>query len=1060
MPDLMEGLALAGRIALILALGALAGAGLLRLFRPGAGRLAHRLQWAAWLLVTGATGLLLGLFLADAFAFTYVAGRSSRSMATIYKVSALWAGQEGSLLLWLWLQSGYALIVSHRAGPGQILAGRAAGILALISAFFALLVAFVVSPFTLHPNPPADGAGMNPILQSYWMTAHPVMLYLGYIGLSVPFAYGAASLMTPSDAWIRLTRRWSLVAWTFLSLGILFGARWAYEELGWGGYWGWDPVENASFMPWLVATAFIHSGLIQEKRGMLKRWNHGLILAAYALTLFGTFITRSGILSSVHAFVESDISPWFIGFIGLVLAGYLYGLARRWEGLADERPIESPLSKEAAFLANNVIFIATAFAIFWGTVFPLVASALGHQVTVGAPYFERVSGPLLWLMIVLMGIGPLIAWRRATARNLQRQFTAPVINGLFMVVWLWVVGLREIVILFSLPAVVFVFTTILMEFARGLGVRMRSRGEPFWLALPRMMNRSPGRYGGYIVHLGVLLMVVGIAASSVYQYESNVVLAVGEEARIAGYTLRLYDLRSTVHGSVPAVEADLLVRNERGPLGFLRPSKRFYPGTVETMGPSTEVAFYTTVRGDLYAVLAGWEPYGSLVGLKLYFNPLVWLIWAGGGLMIFGSLFAFWPRSRNALSESESALASLAELEYDYQMGKVGEAEYAALFAELSEKAEAHLAREAQVAEGVVDAWLRRYAAGGKGLALLLSAAVLSAAPGAPGAAQEAQIGVLSDVHVVSVDGARLSVLNLVTVTHVGAEAVEAVRLAVPENAVLIESLPDGLEPADGGVLLDRRGLAPGESRRYTLRYEMPVVRWPFPLQREVLYPTQQIVLLVDDERLKVSGIDVVRAGSEVVAGAPFAVYQSQWVEAGSLWQAVLKPAPGAGALPGWDPAVDGLGVLAEADSFPGWWLVKGIVELPRAVLAAVAVGLGAAAGALWRRERRSAAGARGGAAREGGLLAAGAAGKAAAAAEVERLVRSLARLAIAREEGAVSGWAYRRRRALLERRLRAVLEGAEGGDGRGLLVAVREELRRDRLSAQAEGSDQANARD
>src|SRR5690606_37079874 len=491
------------------------------------------------------------------------------------------------------------LVIAGRARSGKPLHRGAAGILAAVAAFFAAMVAWALDPFAYRLPAPADGAGMNPILQSYWMTSHPVMLYLGYVGFSVPFAYALSSLVTGEREWIRITRRWSLVAWTFLSLGILYGARWAYEVLGWGGYWGWDPVENASFMPWLVATAFIHSGVIEEKRGMLRRWNYALVFVTYLLTVFGTFVTRSGILTSVHAFVESDVSPWFIGYMGVASAAYLYAMIARWPQLADDRAIVSPLSKESSFLASNVVFLAMGFAIFWGTVFPLVAAAFGRQVTVGTPYFERVTGPLFWAMVVLMGIGPLIAWRQATAENLKRQFAAPLLNAIFMAVWLLVIGVRELAILLTLPAVMFVAVTILMEFAKGLSVRRKSRRELWLLALLRMMNRSPGRYGGYVVHLGVLMMVVGIALSQVYQEETTAVLEVGQQAAVGPYRLTLFHIDEAVHGGVPAVEAALLVRDrENRPLGYLLPSKRFYPTADPGQGPTTQVAIYGTWKGD------------------------------------------------------------------------------------------------------------------------------------------------------------------------------------------------------------------------------------------------------------------------------------------------------------------------------------------------------------------------------------------------------------------------------------------------------------------------------
>lgn len=1014
--------------------------------KRGAGSL--WLHAAAWVLVTAAMGLLIGLFLADAFAFEYVAGRSSRALAPVYKVTALWAGQEGSLLLWLWLQAGFGLIVAIKARRGRWLDRGAAAILAAISAFFAVLVAWVLAPFALRLPAPADGAGLNPILQSYWMTSHPVMLYLGYVGFSVPFAYALSSLVTGEAAWIRTTRRWSLVAWTFLSVGILYGARWAYEVLGWGGYWGWDPVENASFMPWLVATAFIHSGIIEEKRGMLRRWNHALVLVTYLLTIFGTFITRSGILSSVHAFVESDISPWFIGYMGVFLAVFLYALIARWPQLADERPIVSPLSKESSFLANNVVMLAASFAIFWGTVFPLVAALFGRQVTVGTPYFNRVSGPLFWAMIILMGVAPLIAWRRASADNLKRQFTLPLVNGLFMAVWLWVVGARETVVLLSLPAVMFVATTIAMEFARGVRVRRKSRGEPAWLALIRLMNRSPGRYGGYVVHLGVLLVAVGIVLSQTYQVETNAVLQVGEQVAIGPYTVSLFEIEEAMHGDVPAVEATVLVRDRANrPLGFLTPSKRFYPGSM-SQEPMTQVAIYGTWMGDLYAVLAGWEPFGTYVGFKFYYNPAVWLIWAGGGLLVFGAVFALWPRAKAAqATQEERALAALAELELDYQAGKVTEVEYQALYAELSPKARRLLEREKAAQQRVLEelrallegsalglgekrpgAMAEKKAGGEVGLVALLLAVGLAAGLVGGGSAlaaalpgQEAMdegLVIPRETLVLRWQDGRLWVLDLVTATNAGSETLSEVRLPLAQGAAGVSVEGGELEVADGAVW-DRAPVSPGETRRYTLQYYVIPFRWPYPLQREIVYPTAELLVMAMPGELAVGGLDLEQGPPQEIAGQTLDVWMSRWLPAGTLWQATVRPGAHAGPVAGWNPAVLELPVLAALDRFPGDWLIQRAARNPKGALGALALLFLAALGALFslKKEREKARGNR--------ALKEGAEGQPGASQSrvsrpletVEALVREIARLDVASQDGALSRRTYaRRRRRLVER--------------------------------------------
>lgn len=1038
-----------------------------------------RLHAVAWALISSAMALMIGLFLADAFAFTYVAERSNRAMAGVYKVTALWAGQEGSLLLWLWIQAGFGLIVAWRANGGRPLDRCAAGILAAISGFFAVLVAWVLDPFAYKLPAPADGAGMNPILQSYWMTSHPVMLYLGYVGFSVPFAYALSSLVTGDDRWIRTTRRWSLVAWTFLSIGILYGARWAYEVLGWGGYWGWDPVENASFMPWLVATAFIHSGIIEEKRGMLRRWNHALVFITYLLTIFGTFVTRSGILSSVHAFVESDISPWFISYMGVIVALFLYALIQRWPELVDERPIVSPLSKESSFLASNVVMLATCFAIFWGTVFPLVAAAFGRQVTVGTPYFNRVSGPLFWAMIVLMGIGPLIAWRRASADNLKRQFTAPLINGFFMTIWLWVVGVRELVVFLSIPAVVFVVTTIVMEFAKGISFRRRSRKEPFWLALARLMNRNPGRYGGYIVHLGVVLVVVGVVLSQVYQVETNAVMEIGDQVAVGPYTIGLFHIEEAMHGNVPAVQATILVRDEsHRPLGFLQPSKRFYPTADPSLGPMTQAAIYGTWRGDLYAILAGWEPFGSYVGFKFYYNPAVWLIWAGGGLLVFGALFSLWPRTRTAQhSEEERALAALAELEVDYLAGKVSDADYHALYAELSPKARRLLEREKEALARVIEELRAKLVgasppesgggAGGGGrkdsgtggggaqsgaagagrvLGILLLAGALAGAVAVgsqPGWAQPASapsgqeilpaespmgpgVAIPRETLVLRLQDGRLWVLDLVTVTNAGSDVVSDVQLPLAPGAegLTVEGDHPDLEIAEGAVW-DRRPLAPGESRRYTLQYSIFVFRWPHALQKPIVYPTAELLTLAIPEELVVGGLDLERGPAQIIAGQTLETQVSAWLAPGVSWQVIVRPGPLAGPLAGWNEGLLDLPVLAELDRFPGDWLIQRAARNPQAtaVVLAVAALLSVGAALSLRKDRAKGSGAAAGESLKKGK------GDSGAEAELASLARAVARLDLAFQQRALAERTYRRRRRALMRRLEEKVRasGAQG---------------------------------
>ncbi|BAS25958.1 heme lyase CcmF/NrfE family subunit [Limnochorda pilosa] len=700
------GLVLAGGLSVALAVG-------WRRERAWQHRLARQGTGALWAVVSLAVGLLLWALLTGQFAFRYVAGHSSLELPPFYRVTALWSGQEGSLLFWLWILTGYAALVARRtAWEARRLAVPAVFTLTVVATFFALLVSRVVHPFTVVSPAPANGLGLNPLLQNYWMGLHPVFLYLGYVGLSVPFAFGIAALLTgeTGEAWVRVTRRWSLMGWLFLSAGILFGARWAYEELGWGGYWGWDPVENASFLPWLTATAFIHSIMMQEKRGLLKRWNQVLIQVTFGLTLFGTFITRSGILTSVHAFVESDVGPFFTGFLALAAASCLYLLLLRWGELKDERAMVSYASREASFLFNNLVMTAAAFAIFWGTVFPLVSSLFGVQVTVGPPYFNRVTGPLFVALLLLMGIGPVIAWKRATPTNLRRSFTLPgvVLAGTGAV--LVAAGVRELGVVLAWSLAAFVVAAAAVEVAKGVHVRMARRREPALLALPRVLNANAHRYGGYLVHVAVVLIAIGIVASQTYQVRRTAALEVGQEVAVGPYRLLFQGLDEEREGAVPGVAASLVVRQGDRTLGLVRPEKRFFPGFAEREGPTSETAIYSRPGGDLYVVLSGWDPFGATVGFVFYYNPFVSWIWAGGALLVAGTLFALWPRRREAALEGR-IFSELAELEADRLAGDLPEAEYLALRARLVGRAGALLDEEAH-ARARAEAELRALASG------------------------------------------------------------------------------------------------------------------------------------------------------------------------------------------------------------------------------------------------------------------------------------------------------------------------------------------------------------
>ncbi len=613
------------------------------------------------LLVSLASAVLVYLLLVGDFKVLYVAQYTNRALPTLYKVSAFWAGQAGSLLLWALVLFLYAFVVAYfHRGEGRDMVPYASAILMFIGLFFLYLLTFVSSPFETLDFTPADGQGLNPLLQNPGMLIHPVTTYLGYVGFAVPFAFAVSALLLRKSGviWIKLTRRWTLITWMFLSIGIIYGAQWAYVELGWGGYWAWDPVENASLMPWLTGTAFLHSVMIQEKKGMLKVWNVSLVMMTFLLTIFGTFLTRSGILSSVHAFGESTLGMYFLGFLALMTLGSLYVLFNRMEVLAQENEFESALSKESSFLLNNLLLVGAAFAVFWGTVFPLISETLrGVEVTVSAPFFNRVLVPIGILLVVLTGICPLIAWRRSSFENLRRNFLYPL--GVMLVVMAGLAFyLRDNLNLGALLAYgssTFVIATIVLDVLRALRVRQRVTGEGLVVALFRMLTRNRRRYGGYLVHLGVVIMIIGIAGSSIYDVEVTKTVRVGEVIEIQGYTLEYTGI--DLEQRPPALQnvvANVVVFKDGQRLGIVRPEKAFHPNSE---GPVTEVAILSSLAHDVYVILAGWDLDRGVATFKVKVNPLVAWLWFGAYLLVAGTVFAVWPEGRRLAADREVNLA-------------------------------------------------------------------------------------------------------------------------------------------------------------------------------------------------------------------------------------------------------------------------------------------------------------------------------------------------------------------------------------------------------------------
>ncbi len=596
--------------------------------------------------LTLAVAIMEYFLLTGQFQVEYVAHYASRTQAFIYNLSALWGGQEGSLLFWGWVLSMFAAIVllQNRRKHQELIPYVITGLM-LTEAFFLVLMTFVTSPFKMLDFVPADGQGLNPLLQNIGMFFHPVTQYLGYVGFTVPFAFAMAALLTGrlNDVWIRTTRRWTLFAWLMLSLGILFGGQWAYVELGWGGYWGWDPVENASLMPWLTATAYLHSVMIQEKRGMLKVWNLVLVLLTFLLSILGTFITRSGIIQSVHAFGVSSMGPYFLVFMAATLLIFLWLLMSRLDDLKEENELDSLISRESSFLLNNLILMGAAFATLWGTIFPMISEAVtGKKITVGPPFYEHVNGPIFLGLVILIGICPLIGWRRATKENLLRNFLKPFALALAVDAILFVFGIRDAGGLISFGVSAFVLTTIALEFYRGAKARVRQYHENVLWSLLNLVERNRRRYGGYIIHIGVMLMVIGIAGSTFYKTDVQTNVKKGESVSLRNYTVRFDGLKQVERSNHSAVIANLTITQDGQPVGMLFPEKQFYPNQDQ---PSTEMAVRSTATEDLYLILAGYDTDGS-ASLKVIINPLIMWLWIGWIVLVAGTGITLWPDPR------------------------------------------------------------------------------------------------------------------------------------------------------------------------------------------------------------------------------------------------------------------------------------------------------------------------------------------------------------------------------------------------------------------------------
>jgi len=597
------------------------------------------------LLLIATVSLIHGLVNLD-FSLKYVALNASTDLPMIYRVTALWAGQAGSLLLWCFILSIYvAIVVYQNSKARKLMTPYVNATLFSVLIFFLILIAFVESPFEKLAFSAEEGRGLNPILQNAYMAIHPVTLYIGYVGVTIPFAFAMGALLSGrlNDDWLKLSRKWILFSWTFLTIGLLLGARWAYLELGWGGYWAWDPVENAAFLPWLTCTAFLHSIMIQEKKGMLKRWNIVLVTITFFLSIFGTFITRSGIISSVHSFAQSNIGPFFLAFIAIILLFSFAMIFYRFDDLKTEARFDSIISRESAFIFNNLLFLGAAFTVFLGTIFPILTEAVqGQKVLVGPPYFNRVNVPIGLVLIFLMGVGPLISWRKASKKNLVNNFMYPVILGLLTSVVLVVLGMREITAIISYSLCAFALTTVFSEFIKGTNVRA-SRGENYFKAFLKLVSRNKRRYGGYVVHIGVAIIVIGITSSSVFVDTKEATVNPGESFKIGTYTVAYETLHQYSNDAKNGTRADLVLYKNSDRVGYLNPEKNIYKyeGNRE-INQETEVALRSTFKDDLYIILSNFNEEGTAT-FRAFLNPMVSWIWAGGIVVLLGAIITMWP---------------------------------------------------------------------------------------------------------------------------------------------------------------------------------------------------------------------------------------------------------------------------------------------------------------------------------------------------------------------------------------------------------------------------------
>jgi cytochrome c-type biogenesis protein CcmF len=604
--------------------------------------------YSLFLLVLAANLVMEAAILANDFSLRYVFENSSRETPVFFKVLALWSADEGSLLLWNLILSGYIAAVAfrfRRRRPETL--PWVLAVMYVVQVFYLLLVLGPTRPFASFAVAPPDGRGPLPLLQNHpLMAVHPPFLYLGFIGFSVPFAFAMAALITGrlSDAWIRVTRRWTLSAWIFLTTGLLLGALWSYGVLGWGGYWAWDPVENVALLPWLVATALLHSVMLQERRGMLKVWNLALAVGGFALTTFGTFLTRGSILSSVHTFAQSAVGPMYLGFLVLVLLGGFGLIAVRAWRLRTEGRFDAVLSREAAFMGNNLGLLVVTLVVLLGTIFPLfVEATTNKQVTVGGPYFVETSAPVFLLLLFLMGVGPLLSWRRTSAERLRTRLAAPALAAGGLMVLLAALGVRNVVVLLTLGLAVFVLVANVQEVARSIRGHARATGRSAVASVLPAAGRDRRRFGGYVAHVGFAIAAMAIVVSSSFAHRMDVSLSRGQSVSFAGYSLRYLGERVVRQPQRVVLVANLSVTRDGQSEGRVTPSLNLYPAASEPIGtPSIQYG----VLKDLYTSVVSFEGDGQTATFRLFLNPGVMWLWVGGGIMVLGGLLCVWPSRR------------------------------------------------------------------------------------------------------------------------------------------------------------------------------------------------------------------------------------------------------------------------------------------------------------------------------------------------------------------------------------------------------------------------------